>query len=52
MAILKVVSPGKLRELLVAGQGGGRGQASALPVFAVHVRDLEATSTSWQAHAA
>lgn len=35
-----VVSRGKFRELLVAGQGGGHGQASALPVGADHVRDL------------
>ena len=46
-----VVSRGKFRELLVAGQGGGHGQASALPVVADHVRD-ETTSSPWQAHAA
>jgi hypothetical protein len=48
----EVVSRGKFRELLVAGQGGGHGQASALPVVADHVRDLETTSSPWQAHAA
>ncbi len=32
--------------------GGGHGQASALPVVADHVRDLETTSSPWQAHAA
>jgi hypothetical protein len=49
---LEVVSRGKFRELLVAGQGGGHGQASALPVVAGHVRDLETTSSPWQARTA
>lgn len=38
--------------LLAAGQGGGHGQASALPIVADHVRDLETTISPWQAHAA
>lgn len=50
--ILEVVSRGKFCELLVAGQGGGHGQASALPAVADHVPDLETTSSPWQAHAA
>ncbi|MEU6181759.1 AraC family transcriptional regulator [Streptomyces coeruleorubidus] len=33
-------------------RGGGHGQASALPVVVVHVRDLEGTSSPWQAYAA
>lgn len=49
---LEVVSRGKFRELLVAGQGGGHGQASALPVVADHVGDLETMSSPCQAHAA
>ncbi len=47
-----VVSRGEFREFLVAGQGGGHGQASALSVVADQVRDLETTSSPWQAHAA
>lgn len=45
----EVVSRGKLH---LTGQGGGHGHASALPVVADHVRDLETTNSPWQAHAA
>lgn len=50
--LVEGVSRGKFRELLVAGQGGGHGQASTLPVVADHIPDLETTSSSCQAHAA